>query len=241
MSYAGKVAVITGASRGIGKGMAEHFAAQGMKLGLCSRTMSESSSPEHFTHPVDVTDPDAVEDFTKQVADHFGHIDLWINNAGILEPIGPLRDVESKDFDEHLRINVLGVFHGSKSYIHHLRASGKGGVLVNISSGAAISAYAGWAAYCAGKAAVDRMSEVIALEEEAIDLRVHAVAPGVIDTDMQALIRKTSRDDFPMVDKFLELKATDGFSSTRFVAERMLELAFDGMDQPVVVRFPSEK
>ncbi|MBT8493836.1 MAG: SDR family NAD(P)-dependent oxidoreductase [Deltaproteobacteria bacterium] len=241
MSYAGKVAVITGASRGLGKGLAEQFAAAGMKLGLCARTMSESTSDERVCRPVDVTDGEAVEDFAKHVAEHLGHIDLWINNAGVLEPVKPLRDVETNEFDEHMRINVLGVFHGCKSYIHHLRASGKGGVLINISSGAAVSAYAGWAAYCAGKSAVDRLSEVIALEEESIGLRVHAVAPGVIDTDMQELIRGTTEANFPMVDKFLELKANDDFSTTRFVAEKMMELAFAGQDEPVVVRFPPGK
>ena len=241
MSYAGKVAVITGASRGLGKGMAEHFAAEGMKLGLCARTMDDHIDAQRISRPVDVTDGEAVEAFAKHVAEHFGHIDLWINNAGVLEPIAPMRSVESKDFDDHMRINVLGVFHGCKSYVHHLHASGKGGVLVNISSGAAMSAYAGWAPYCASKSAVDRLSEVIALEEESIGLRVHAVAPGVIDTDMQELIRGTAEADFPMVDKFLELKANDDFSTTRFVSEKMLELAFGQHDEPVVVRFPPGK
>jgi len=241
MDLAGKVAVITGASRGLGQAFAEHFAAAGIKLGLCARTMTDGTSPERVARALDVCDPKAMDAFTEEVTSNLGAIDLWINNAGVLDPVMPLRKVESNDFERHLRINVLGVFHGSKAFINHVRATGKPGVLINISSGAAQSAYSGWSAYCASKAAVDRMSECIAVEEQGTGLRVHAVAPGVIDTDMQDLIRRTSADDFPMVDRFIEMKENDTFSSPRFVAQSMLELAFGAADDEVVKRFPVGK
>ena len=122
------------------------------------------------------------------------------------------------------------------------RQHGGGGVLVNISSGAGRNPYHGWGAYCAGKAAVDRMSECLALEEADSGLRVHSVAPGIIETGMQELIRATPRERFPMVDKFLKFKEDDLFSSPRFVADRLVELAFDPSKTPdeVLVGFPLE-
>jgi benzil reductase ((S)-benzoin forming) len=86
------------------------------------------------------------------------------------------------------------------------------------------------------------MSEAMALEEAEHGLRVHAVAPGVIDTDMQTTIRNCTPEQFPRVQKFLDLKARDAFSSPAFVADRMLELAFDpqAADTPVLTTLPLE-
>lgn len=228
MDVAGKTAVITGASRGIGAGLASAFHTAGMNLALCAR--GESAVPDGdrvISARFDVTDEAAMEAFCAQAEARFGHIDLWINNAGVLAPIGPLREIEVADFRRHLDINVTGVFLGTRAYVRHLHRVGGGGVLVNISSGAARNGYAGWSAYCAGKAAVDLLTESVAIEEQAIGLRAHAVAPGVIDTAMQELIRGTSADKFPMVDKFHAMKENDTFSSPEHVAREMLALAFD--------------
>jgi NAD(P)-dependent dehydrogenase (short-subunit alcohol dehydrogenase family) len=191
-----------------------------------------------------VADEASVRAFADTTARALGTIDLWINNAGVLEPVAPLRDISSGAFLDHLRINVMGVVHGSQAYIAHVRERAHDqheGVLINISSGAAWHGYAGWAAYCAGKAAVDRISETIQLEEGQ-HLRVHAVAPGVIDTDMQALIRSLDTDTFPMVERFRQMKADGSFNSIEFVAEHLLRYAFDPDSRPdeVVVRVPAE-
>jgi NAD(P)-dependent dehydrogenase (short-subunit alcohol dehydrogenase family) len=243
----GKVAVITGASRGLGAGLAERFLEQGLAVAACARHRPRlpggDEAGNSLAEAADVTDAEAVMRFCEATVERFGRIDLWINNAGLLAPIGPLRDNDPAEFARHIEVNVLGVFHGSRAFIRHLHARGGTGVLLNISSGAARNAYAGWSAYCAAKAAVDRMSESIALEEAETGLRVHAVAPGIIDTDMQAMIRSCSPEQFPRVQKFLDLKANDGFSSPRFVADKLLELAFgpDGAEQPVAMTLPLEK
>ena len=238
-----KVAVITGASRGLGAGMAEYFAAQGLRLGLCAR--SQPNAPEGtkaYTAAVDVTDPNAINDFAIQVESRFGPIDLWINNAGVLEPIAPLRDIAPEAFAKLININVLGVVYGSQVYLQHRRKQSGGGVLINISSGAAQHAYAGWSAYCASKAAVDRFSEALSLEEADNGLQVHAVAPGLVDTAMQETIRATSAENFPQVDKFHQMKAQNRFNSPAFVAQELLALAFDTARQTdkVVLRVANE-
>ncbi|MFP4062150.1 MAG: SDR family oxidoreductase [Halochromatium sp.] len=240
-----KVALITGASRGLGAGLATRFLERGLRVAACARTQPAlaGTADRVLTMAADVTDSEAISRLCEAAVARFGRIDLWINNAGLLAPIGPLRDNDPAAFARHIEVNVVGVFNGSQAFIRHLRARGGEGVLLNISSGAARNAYAGWSAYCAGKAAVDRMSESIALEETDSGLRVHAVAPGIIDTDMQAMIRDCSPEQFPRVQKFLDLKANDGFSSPAFVADRLLDLAFgpDGAEQPVAMSLPLEK
>ncbi len=244
MDLADRVVVITGASRGLGAGIARDFFDRGMRLAVCSRGEPALPAGDRvLSARLDVTDEAAVDEFAAAAFDRFGHVDLWVNNAGVLEPIAPLRDVEVDAWRRHIDINVTGVFLGTRAYVRHLRRAGKGGVLVNISSGAAWNGYAGWSAYCAGKAAVDLMTESVQLEEADAGLRAHAVAPGVIDTAMQELIRGADESVFPMVDKFRAMKRDDTFSTPPFVAQKLAELAFDPAHRPdaVRVRFPPEK
>ena len=114
----------------------------------------------------------------------FGRIDLWVNNAGVLGPIGPLADLPAADVAAVVDINVTGVVHGSAVFARHVRTRPGPGVLVNVSTGAAPSRTRA-AAYCASKAAVDQLTCVVALEEAPHDLRAYALAPEVLDTDMQ--------------------------------------------------------
>ncbi|MDJ0786267.1 MAG: SDR family NAD(P)-dependent oxidoreductase [Myxococcota bacterium] len=223
--FAGRVAVITGASRGIGAGMALEMARHDVRLALCARSQPALPDSEGvLSERLDVADEAALEAFACRSIERFGRIDLWINNAGVLDPIQPLRDVALDDFREHLRVNLEGVFLGSRCFVRHLRERGGEGVLVNVSSGAARRPYHGWSAYCAGKAAVDRLTECIALEEQGTGLRALSLAPGVVDTDMQEKIRASSAEDFAEVERFRQ--RTD-WNSAGYVAREILALAFD--------------
>ena len=127
-THAGRVAVITGASRGLGAGLAETFARDGMLLGLCARTRPASHDGQTaLTASVDVTDADAVDAFARAVVEHFGRVDLWVNNAGVLAPIGPLADADPVALRRHLDVNVLGVVHGTAAFVRHLRGRPGGG------------------------------------------------------------------------------------------------------------------
>jgi NAD(P)-dependent dehydrogenase (short-subunit alcohol dehydrogenase family) len=186
------------------------------------------------TASVDVTEDGAVEEFARVVVERFGRIDLWVNNAGVLDPIGPLVDVGPRALREHFDVNVMGVAAGSVAFARHVRSRPGTGVLVNMSSGAATKPYEGWGPYCGSKAAVEIMTEVIAREERAHGLRAYALAPGVVDTDMQALIRSTPPDRFPQVDRFLRLHADRSFTTPAWVGAYILDrLAADvGPDAP---------
>jgi NAD(P)-dependent dehydrogenase (short-subunit alcohol dehydrogenase family) len=242
-SLVDRVAFVSGASRGIGAGLAEHFAEKGLRLVLCSRTQpSLRASESVLSRAADVRDESAVASLVEEAEERFGGIDLWINNAGVLDPIGPVREVSVAAFREHLDVNLTGVFIGSKCYANHVRRRGAGGVLINVSSGAAWKPYFGWGAYCAGKAGVERLTEVIASEEADAGLRAYSLAPGVVDTAMQTLIRSTPEARFPSVGRFHERKRTDDFNSVRYVADEFLSIAFDPDRRPssVAVRLEDE-
>ena len=233
MHLHGKTVVVTGASRGLGAGLARDFHARGLNLGLCARSALPLEGVQRAVCTrLDVADAKAVDTFAAQVLERFGAIDLWINNAGVLGPVAPLREVSDADADAHWRINVHGVLYGTRAFVRHLRTRGGEGVLINISSGAARNAYAGWSIYCAGKAAVDRMTECVQEEERSAGLRAYSVAPGVIDTDMQAEVRASDPAAFPQLPRFLELKQRGAFNTPEIVAEHLLAIAFDPERRP---------
>jgi NAD(P)-dependent dehydrogenase (short-subunit alcohol dehydrogenase family) len=251
----GRVAVVTGASRVLGAGMAVHFAGAGMHLGLCARhrpglvartrptaqggRIVEAEAP--LMAAVDVTDRDAVQAFADAVVVRFGRIDLWVNNAGLLGPVTPLADADPGQLARTIEVNVTGVMHGSAVFAGHVRSHSGTGVLVNISSGAAVTPYRGWAAYGASKAAVDQLTRIVAKEEARHGLAAYALSPGLVDTDMQATIRAADESDFPDVERFRRAAAEHRFNSPAWVADHVLTLAF-GPERPqaVTLRVPDQ-
>jgi len=243
--------------------MTRTYLERGHKVAACSRSPPaadlDSSSADkggrlYYQSNVDVCDPQAVQGFLENAAKNLGSdIDVWINNAGILGPIKPIRDTNFADFEKNIEINLMGVFHGTKAYINHCRSranvAAEPSTLVNISSGAAVKGYAGWGAYCSSKGGVDRLTESALMEEQddstnsKLCFRAYSIAPGVIDTDMQTMIRSTDKKDFPMVDKFHEIKTNDSFNTPPYIAIEIEKLALLEGPQtlPVVQRIASEK
>jgi NAD(P)-dependent dehydrogenase (short-subunit alcohol dehydrogenase family) len=222
------VVVVTGASRGIGAGLAAHFASRGIRLGLGGRSAPPTpTGSDAVTAVCDVTDAAAVDRLADEVVARFGRIDAWVNNAGLLEPIGSLADADPAALERLVATNVSGVIHGSATFARHVRRRPGGGSLVNLSSGAATNAYRGWAAYCASKAAVEMLTEVVGLEERDHGLVAYAVAPGVVDTDMQALIRATPEASFPGVERFHRIHDDGALLTPGWVASCILERCVD--------------
>lgn len=237
----GKVAVITGASRGLGAGLAARFAEHGLVLGLCARHEPiPPAGARAIAASVDVTDAARLDTFATVVAKELGPIDLWVNNAGVLDPMGPQRLHDPVAVDAALRVNVGGVANGTRSFTERARRwTPARRVLVNITSGAARTVYPGWAIYGATKAAVDHFTEVVAAEEPSV--LCHAVAPGVVDTDMQAEIRTHDERTFPAVARFRELQRTGAWNSPAWVADHLLGLLAGTLrPETVVYRVPDE-
>ena len=236
---------ITGASRGLGKGMGRHLVSLGHQVGFFGRSIEARTDDSAVYVQGDVTDKSCLLQLKDAMLKNFGGIDVWINNAGVLEPIKPIRELVLDELHRHLSVNLDGVVLGSQVFIDYCRSAGVSkGVLINISSGAAKKGYHGWGAYCAGKSAVDRLTECIALEEAEIGLKALSIAPGIVDTDMQALIRSTPEKEFPSRPKFLALKAENRFNTPEFVADTMLRWLEDlGRSQPldICLRVPEQE
>ncbi len=232
--------VVTGASRGLGASLAERATQLGAAVAGCARSTPIADVARAAV--VDVADHGAVTDFATAVARQLGPIDLWINNAAVIDPVAPLRDQTPYDVASMLGINVVGVWNGTAAFVRHRRDMGGGGTVINVSSGVALRASAGTGMYSASKAAVDRLTEATALEEADQGIAAWAIQPGIVDTAMQTSLRTASSADFPRAAEFREFHERNAFNSGTYVADWLLAIAFDPAYRPpsVTWRIPDD-
>ena len=145
---------------------------------------------------------------------------LLINNAGLLEPIGPLQTQDVASVARAVGVNVGAPLMLSAAFVASVEAKDRR--ILHISSGAGRKAYAGWAIYCASKAALDHHARCVALDQTP-RLRICSLAPGVVDTDMQTLIRGTEPEKFPDHPRFVELKRRGDMRTPRDVAPKLVD------------------
>jgi len=190
----GKVVVITGASRGIGAQAARVFAQAGAQVALLARTeaavqaLAAEIGPQALAVACDVSDWQAVQDAVAAVLARFGRIDVWIGNAGVIDPIARLAEADVAAWGAAIDVNLKGVFYGMRAVLPLMRAQG-GGTVITVSSGAATNALEGWSAYCSGKAGALMLTRAAHLEEAAHGIRVLGLSPGTVATDMQVAIK----------------------------------------------------
>ena len=197
MSLNGKVALVTGASRGLGEGTARALAKQGAKVMLLARDgdLAQTVAREIVAAggraevlACDVSDYPAVERAVADTRQRLGGLDILVNNAGVIDPIAALAASDPAAWARSLQINLVGAYFVVRAVLDGMLAAG-GGTIVNVSSGAAHRPLEGWSAYCAGKAGLWMMTQSIALETAGSGIRIFGFAPGTIDTDMQVKIR----------------------------------------------------
>lgn len=229
---------ISGASRGIGAALAKTVPFDDAHVIDISRS---GGGPAHDHVAADLSDPaswPAVEDhFAAQLGEFTGERAVFVHNAGLLEPIGFAGEVDSRAYRRNVVVNsavpqVLG--HG---FVRAVDAWGGRADLVLLTSGAAQSPYEGWSSYCAGKAAVDMWVRVVGAEQarRGGSCRVLAVAPGVVATGMQEQIRATDPDDFPRVDKFIDLHDKGELRAPADAARGIWAVLERGLDNGAVV------
>jgi NAD(P)-dependent dehydrogenase (short-subunit alcohol dehydrogenase family) len=196
-ALSGKVAFVTGASRGIGAAAAEALAAAGAAVMLTARDGKQAAEVagrivaaggEAASLTCDVADYGAVEGVVAATMQQFGRPDILINNAGVIEPIATLAQSDPVAWAKNIEINLVGAYNAVRAVLPGMIAAG-GGTIVNVSSGAALRPLEGWSAYCSGKAGMAMLTQAIKLEEGANGIRVFGFQPGTTDTDMQVLIR----------------------------------------------------
>jgi len=190
MDRTGQVVLITGAGRGIGRAIAVTLAKRGMRCCLTARTpegveetarLVRKADGEAQVIIADLTDPAAPERIVAEMVEHFGGIDVLVNNAGLLL-VKPFAETTMEEFDELMAVNLRAPFALSKAVLPHLERSS--GTIINLGSAAGKRFYPGQSLYCATKHALHGWSRVLAAELRAKGIRVHAICPGGVATEM---------------------------------------------------------
>ena len=185
-TLSGRVALVTGGTKGIGRAVAERLLAAGASVAICARTGAEVSAAagelgeRTLGINCDVADPGACERMVEETVAHFGRLDILVNNAG-LGVFKPLAEMSVEEWQLQIDVNLGGVFYCSKAALPHLSASGDG-FIVNIASLASRHAFPGGTGYNASKYGLLGLTEAMLLDVRYDDVRVSVVMPGSVDT-----------------------------------------------------------
>ncbi|MFF7188950.1 SDR family NAD(P)-dependent oxidoreductase [Streptomyces sp. NPDC008222] len=190
--FTGKVVIVTGGGSGIGAATAHRFAAEGATVVIIGRTQAKldtvvSEAPAGSTLTARVGDVSNEEEITRlvdTVAHDHGRLDTLVNNAATCEPLGSVSDIDATGWRRVMATDLDGVFFASRAALPHLRAVG--GSIVNVGSASGLGGDWGLAAYDAAKGAVTNLTSAMALDHGAEGVRVNAVHPSMISTDMTA-------------------------------------------------------
>jgi len=199
LNLSGKVALITGGSRGIGFATAKIMSENGATVvitGKDSKRLEKSVTkiPNSVGFVADIRKTDEVKNVVRKTIEKFGKLDILVNNAGIFPKIKQLHEIDEDEWNEVLDVNLTGQFRFTKESIPHLQKTS--GSIINISSDAGLKAYQGFNAdaYSASKAALIILTKCWALEYAKYKIRVNCICPGVVDTDMTKPFLKTQQD-----------------------------------------------
>ena len=216
MSLAGRVAIVTGGNRGIGKGIALGLARDGADIAVNFRRDEEGAvetvreiqalGRRAMAYQAPVDDFEAVESMVARVVEDLGSIDILVNNAGIASRGLAVADTDPAEFERVVRTHTFGAFYASREVIPHMRARGRGDIIM-ISSAATRNFSAFGAPYNVGKAGIEALALGLAKEELRNNIRVNIVAPGVVDTEMGRRLVKATRG----VQDLREIDATSPF------------------------------
>ena len=192
MKLQDKVALVTGAGRGIGQAIAVAFAREGARVALAARneaelrdtgSMVEAAGSVPLIVPTDVTDHAQVERLVDATVAQYSRLDILVNNAGISGPIGPLETNDIAAWVDTVTVNLTGIFLCCRAAIPVMLRQ-EAGKIINLSGAGATNAWSNMSAYCSSKAAVVRLTEVLALELEDKGITVNALGPGSVHTSM---------------------------------------------------------
>ena len=189
MKLSGKVAIVTGGSRGIGKATAMLLAQNGVDVVITSKNkINLENAAIEMKNVVafagDIRNENDVENVVKNTLENFGKIDILVNNAGIFPKVKPLHEISEKEWNEVIDVNLTGQFRFTKAAIPHLIKTK--GCIVNVSSDAGLKSFENFEAdaYTASKGAMVLLTKAWAIEYAKYKIRVNCVCPGIVETDM---------------------------------------------------------
>ncbi len=190
----GKTVIVTGASRGIGEAAAREFAAAGANVALLARSEDQIGriageiGKQALAIPCDVSRYWEVAAAVDATLGTFGSLDVLVNNAGVIDPIAHLVDVDPEAWGQAIDINLKGVFHGLRAALPAMAARG-GGTVLTVSSGAANGPTEAWSHYNAAKAGAAMLTRCVDLEMREKGIRAMGLSPGTVATEMQREIK----------------------------------------------------
>jgi 3-oxoacyl-[acyl-carrier protein] reductase len=196
-ALSGKVAIVTGASRGIGAAAALALGEAGASVVLVARSAAQAEANAQQIHAAggkafafecDVSDYAGCQRLVHETASRLGPPDILVNNAGVIEPIAMVAASDPAEWARSIQINLIGAYYAIRAVLPGMIERGHGDI-INVSSGAAMRPLEGWGAYCTGKAGLAMLTRSIDLEHRVAGIRVFGFQPGTTDTDMQVTIR----------------------------------------------------
>ena len=211
--------LITGGGTGIGRALAERFAAKGWRVTIVGRRLELLQEvARDYPDKISIISADvgSIQDRQKIVAEAKGTLDLLVHNAAVLGPVGPILDQSPEDWKSHMATNVEGPLFLTQALLPKLVENSR---VVNISSGAAHQGIPGWGMYCTSKAALFMLGQLLKDELAQRNIWFGSVRPGIVDTPMQAEIRALEPENFPMVEQFRQYKATGALVTSELVAQ----------------------
>lgn len=213
------LAVITGASSGIGEALAKRLAGEGRQVLAVARRAGPLAALAQENDRIQPCAADVAEPAGRAaIADATGNnpVALLVHNAGVLEPVGPLVEQQTEALRHALSINLEAPIALTQALLPQMPVGAR---VLHISSGAAHRALPGWGAYCISKAGLHMAYQILRQELAGHGIAVGSLRPGVVDTPMQALIRAQNEHDFPAVDRFRALKEMGELTSAEAAAE----------------------
>jgi benzil reductase ((S)-benzoin forming) len=228
--------IVTGTTKGLGAALVDVLAAdsQNFVVTLSRAPTGDAGGASPTNVFLEAAKPESIEAAFAEAAKRapagpFARVVL-INNAGVVMPVSPFDELDAKLLVDHLNINVVAPMLLTRFFAQAFRGKARERLVINISSGAAKRAIAGWSAYCTAKAALEMATRVAALEAATTDpgLAICSLAPGVVDTPMQTQIRTVSEHNFPDVARFKAMKAEGALRNAHDVAKDIVRLIDNG-------------